>query len=124
MRLNKHGLPIMKSKVVKAQFNIYRVLEELSGEEPDREKILLKSNRCCWYCGKEIEFSRYANQGTATLDHVIPRYSGGEDSEENLVAACHKCNNDKGCMSLAEFRALKKPQDNLFYGETLCQRQV
>jgi len=30
------------------------------------------------------------------VDHVIPRARGGEDTWENLVAACLPCNNKKG----------------------------
>ena len=31
-----------------------------------------------------------------TIDHVIPRSRGGENSWLNLVAACKKCNQKKG----------------------------
>lgn len=31
-----------------------------------------------------------------TIDHIIPKARGGEDSWMNLVAACLPCNNRKG----------------------------
>jgi 5-methylcytosine-specific restriction endonuclease McrA len=31
-----------------------------------------------------------------TVDHVIPKNKGGQDTWENLVAACPVCNNRKG----------------------------
>jgi 5-methylcytosine-specific restriction endonuclease McrA len=31
-----------------------------------------------------------------TIDHVIPKSKGGDDSWDNLVAACLPCNNKKG----------------------------
>ena len=42
----------------------------------------------CAYCGRA--------DLPLTLDHVIPRSKGGDDSWENLVAACLPCNNRKG----------------------------
>ena len=35
-------------------------------------------------------------KGPLTIDHVIPKNRGGEDSWENLVVACQKCNRKKG----------------------------
>lgn len=37
-----------------------------------------------------------------TIDHVIPRSKGGENTWENVVAACAPCNHRKGNKSLAE----------------------
>ena len=37
-----------------------------------------------------------------TIDHIIPKARGGEDSWENLVAACLPCNNSKGDRSPKE----------------------
>jgi 5-methylcytosine-specific restriction endonuclease McrA len=42
----------------------------------------------CQYCG--------FNHGPFTIDHVIPKRSGGLDTWENLVCACISCNNKKG----------------------------
>jgi len=41
----------------------------------------------CQYCGKETR--------QLTLDHVIPRYRGGEHTWENVVSACILCNRRK-----------------------------
>jgi 5-methylcytosine-specific restriction endonuclease McrA len=30
------------------------------------------------------------------VDHVVPRRLGGNDSDENLVASCRRCNLSKG----------------------------
>jgi 5-methylcytosine-specific restriction endonuclease McrA len=32
----------------------------------------------------------------ATIDHVIPKSKGGDDSMDNLVLACTACNGAKG----------------------------
>jgi len=35
-----------------------------------------------------------------TIDHVIPLFSGGNNSMENIVPACTSCNSSKGKKSL------------------------
>lgn len=32
----------------------------------------------------------------ATLEHLVPRHIGGGDTEENTVAACFQCNQERG----------------------------
>jgi 5-methylcytosine-specific restriction endonuclease McrA len=53
-----------------------------------RKNILRRDGHRCQYCGR--------TDVPLTVDHVIPRARGGEDSWENLVAACVRCNNKKG----------------------------
>jgi 5-methylcytosine-specific restriction endonuclease McrA len=53
-----------------------------------RKNIIIRDNHTCCYCG--------ANKGPMTVDHVIPKNMGGNDSWENLVCACDRCNNLKG----------------------------
>ena len=51
-----------------------------------RKQVLTRDRHTCHYCGD-----------TATeADHVIPRSKGGQDTFDNLVAACKKCNTSKG----------------------------
>ena len=52
-----------------------------------RKNILRRDEHKCQYCGSTQNL---------TIDHVIPKSKGGEDSWENLVTACIKCNNRKG----------------------------
>ena len=55
---------------------------------PTKRNIYLRDNYTCQYCGsKKVE--------TLTIDHVIPSSRGGENTWENLVAACFKCNSKK-----------------------------
>lgn len=53
-----------------------------------RKNILRRDNHKCGYCGR--------SDLPLTIDHVIPKSRGGQDSWENLVAACLPCNNKKG----------------------------
>ena len=49
-----------------------------------RKNILKRDNHTCQYCG--------IRSVPMTIDHIIPRQKGGEDSWYNLVAACVRCN--------------------------------
>ena len=53
-----------------------------------RKNILKRDNHICQYCG--------IGSVPMTIDHVIPRQRGGEDTWYNLVAACVSCNTRKG----------------------------
>lgn len=87
----------------------------------------------CYYCGSALlgrgrKSKFYPKDHRATLDHVIPKAAGGR-GEDNFVAACQACNEEKGCLSVDEFRAvvavregILKPEDIkkfwVFFGES------
>lgn len=52
----------------------------------------------CPYCGgmMDPDKAHAERPNAATLDHVVPRASGGPDWQFNLVAACRTCNNRRG----------------------------
>jgi 5-methylcytosine-specific restriction endonuclease McrA len=52
-----------------------------------RLEVYNRDQYICQYCGKESR--------QLTLDHVIPRYRGGEHTWENVVSACIPCNRHK-----------------------------
>lgn len=52
-----------------------------------RKNILRRDRFTCQYCGARDDL---------TVDHVLPKSRGGQDTWENLVAACTLCNNRKG----------------------------
>ena len=47
-----------------------------------RARILARDGAVCWRCG----------QPATTVDHIIPRARGGTDDDDNLRAACARCN--------------------------------
>lgn len=49
--------------------------------------VFHRDRHTCQYCGKE--------SGQLTIDHVIPRYQGGQHTWENVVSACVPCNRRK-----------------------------
>ena len=50
-----------------------------------RDKVLIRDGYICYYCGQEAN----------TVDHIIPISKGGISSEDNMIAACHRCNSGK-----------------------------
>jgi len=50
-----------------------------------REKVLIRDAYTCYYCGQEAN----------TVDHIIPISKGGISVEDNMIAACVRCNSGK-----------------------------
>ena len=85
----------------------------------DREKVWLKYDKHCAYCGKEIKYK------DMQVDHVTPKalanwYKHEEtrrvmglrgdniDSFENLMPSCRRCNHYKRASTLQQFREQMK----------------
>jgi len=68
-----------------------------------KREILRRDSHRCQYCGRE--------SSQLTIDHIAPRYRGGEHSWKNLVAACPQCNRRKGGRTLAQakMQLLRQP---------------
>jgi 5-methylcytosine-specific restriction endonuclease McrA len=68
-----------------------------------RKNILRRDNHRCQYCG---------STASLTVDHVIPKSRGGDDSWENLTTACIKCNNKKSDKTPeeAKFKLINSPK--------------
>lgn len=72
-----------------------KVLRQISGFA--QQKIWARDGFKCIYCGKEM------GEVSLTIDHFTPLELGGSDRSDNLVAACRRCNKDKGSMPPEEF---------------------
>jgi len=77
-----------------------------------RVEVFNRDRYTCQYCGKETK--------QLTLDHVIPRYQGGQHTWENVVSACIPCNRRKAGRTpeQAGMRLLHSPsppRGNFFY---------
>jgi 5-methylcytosine-specific restriction endonuclease McrA len=64
----------------------------------NRRNIYARDHSQCQYCGKTFSTKEL------TLDHVVPRVQGGENSWTNLVCACVRCNARKGGRTPAQAR--------------------
>jgi hypothetical protein len=54
------------------------------------QAVARQGGRCFW-CGRPFDALV-----TPTIDHVVPRAKGGPSWSENEVAACHRCNAERG----------------------------
>ena len=63
-----------------------------------RLRIFMRDKFRCQYCGDK------KRAGELTLDHILPRSRGGDNSPVNVVTACVACNNRKGDRTPAEAR--------------------
>jgi 5-methylcytosine-specific restriction endonuclease McrA len=72
----------------------------------NRRNIFARDNNQCQYCGKRYPTSELS------LDHVVPRSQGGENSWENIVCACIDCNVRKGGRTpkQAHLSLIRKPE--------------
>lgn len=83
-----------------------------------REYLLQKHQYTCVYCQKSAVGAKAVKDIRLELDHVVPKSKGGSDRVNNLVLACHCCNQNKGNQSLQEFlkrkpAILKRVQESL-----------
>jgi hypothetical protein len=63
------------------------------------DRILIRDGARCVWCGREID----GGLVTATTEHVVPRIKGGPSWIANEVAACRRCNNERGHRTPAEW---------------------
>lgn len=80
----------------------------------------------CFYCGGIVTHLSVAGRQAAphrqrTRDHKTPKVRGGTSEVGNVVTSCLKCNQDKGALTLEEYRlvcahrrGLVKSCENLF----------
>lgn len=56
----------------------------------NRRNLFARDRNTCQYCGRHFPTI------DLSIDHVVPKAQGGDDSWENLVCACIRCNARKG----------------------------
>ena len=61
----------------------YQVKRPMPSLRLSRHSVLARDNYTCQYCGSNRDL---------TIDHVVPRWVGGPQTWENLVACCRRCN--------------------------------
>jgi hypothetical protein len=68
------------------------------GRKERLARILERDGPTCVWCGR-----RFEGLVRATTEHVVPRLKGGPSWIENEVAACRRCNGQRGHASLGEW---------------------
>ena len=87
--------------------------------EISRKNVLVRDDYTCQYCKKQNK--------SLTVDHVVPKFRGGQDNWENLVAACKNCNQIKGEHTPEEARMplMRKPKrpNRIHYFQRLVKKK-
>jgi 5-methylcytosine-specific restriction endonuclease McrA len=60
----------------------------------DRFKESLSTGLVCPYCNQPMTLDPYY-RNSITIDHVIARGLGGDNSKKNIILCCHDCNQQK-----------------------------
>jgi 5-methylcytosine-specific restriction endonuclease McrA len=83
-----------------------------------KREIFRRDHFTCQYCGQIAPH--------LTVDHVVPRFRGGESSWENLVTACPQCNRRKGGHTVQEahMTLLRRPKAPVPSAEYLYGRHL
>ncbi len=86
--------------VLKMRYQVRRPMPQL---RLSRHSILARDNYTCQYCGSRKDL---------TIDHVLPRWTGGPHTWDNLVACCRRCNLKKGDKTPAQahMKLARKPK--------------
>lgn len=61
--------------------------------------LLDRDGPTCVWCRREID----TDLVQATVEHVVPRIKGGPTWPENLLAACARCNRERGHQTPADW---------------------
>ena len=91
--LLKNKARALGKRVIRLVNYIKLPYEKISQNKPSRTMIYKRDGHKCQYCGCTKNL---------TIDHLIPRSRGGEDTWENLVVACMPCNTRKSDKLLEE----------------------
>jgi 5-methylcytosine-specific restriction endonuclease McrA len=85
------GQPIITSTKTIARPSVIRLLKYVylpfKKVQLTRLNLYKRDGFKCGYCG---------SYGDLTIDHILPKSRGGQNSWENLITCCHKCNVKKG----------------------------
>ena len=83
-----------------------------------RTRLAESQNWKCCYCGCSMNES-HGKSNSVTVEHVTPKSMGGTDNQENLVAACYKCNNRRGTLNAFDFA-----NGNIYHGKPKSQTRL
>jgi hypothetical protein len=101
--LLKEKAQVLSGRVIRLLNYVRLPISKIINITPSRSMIYKRDNDTCQYCGAKSKL---------TIDHVIPRSKGGQDTWENLVVACSKCNTKKGSLLLEQtgMKLARKPR--------------
>jgi len=69
------------------------------------EQLIKTGNLTCFYCNRN-DLTIEGPKSAATVDHIIPKSSGGKEfDKENFAVCCFSCNSKKGSATKESFEA-------------------
>lgn len=100
--LLKEKAAIISAKVIRLVEYIRIPYIKINSVKPSRNLIYKRDGHKCQYCGSTRRL---------TIDHIIPKSRGGQDTWDNMVVACSSCNIKKGDTLLEQtgMKLIKKP---------------
>lgn len=100
--------------VIKLTYYVHRK-PSVKPAKYSKATVLARDGHKCAYCGKPA----------TTVDHIVPKKHGGDNSYENCVAACLRCNSKKADKLLREvgYSLLIKPYSPSPYSTILSKAQ-
>jgi len=101
--LLKEKAQLLSSRVIRLVNYIKIPFYKIMTHKPSRSMIYERDDHTCQYCGATKHL---------TIDHVVPRSRGGQDTWENMVVACSKCNIKKANTPLEQtgMKLLREPR--------------
>lgn len=115
--LLKDRAQMVSERVIRLRFYVSMPLSRTAREKPTKAAIYRRDNNTCQYCG---------STRSLTIDHLIPKCRGGEDSWTNLTLACAVCNTRKGSKTPEQvgLKLKKKPRPPLPKVVEIVQRST
>lgn len=115
--LLKDRAQMVSERVIRLRFYVSMPLSRTAREKPTKAAIYRRDNNTCQYCG---------STRSLTIDHLIPKCKGGEDSWTNLTLACAVCNTRKGSRTPEQvgLKLKKKPRPPLPKVVEIVQRST
>lgn len=100
----KEKAHVVSSRTIRLKNYVKVPQTKMVAGKPTRTLILKRDNHTCQYCDYKGP--------NLTIDHILPKSRGGQDTWQNLVACCYDCNNCKDNRTPEEWAvALKKVLD-------------
>lgn len=100
--LVKEKATVISEKVIRLIEYVRVPISKIMQAKPSRAMIYKRDGHKCQYCGATRKL---------TIDHVVPKSRGGQDTWQNLVVACSKCNTAKANKPLEQtgMKLTRKP---------------
>lgn len=104
--LLKERAHYVSQTVIRLKGYVSMPLSRTAKEKPTKAAIYRRDDHKCQYCG---------STRSLTIDHLVPRCRGGQDTWDNLLLACSRCNTLKGHKPLEQsgLKLSRKPRPPL-----------